>query len=414
MFFQVSKLNDKFFFTAAENDKVSSDRRFNSYDDFYLTRGVQPTYDYYGEARAAAMRMITMNSSAILARASFDTLDPKEQLITQFNSQLSILGKRFKDAEYEKVDSKQKEEYIVITRSLHGVIGEILSLVENLKDEEDVSELENVSREMAKLKNKVDKKLDELKVPDEQRLPTPEAPPEGAGGGGGLGEMMASTKRMIDLDKESVILDYSESLIDAFKFAHPSVYVEDIREIDSKYVITMSIDDTEFFDAFFDENLLFYEIIPSHSFIKDFPLCSKKHYTYFLEPAINSIGHYYDRDKDIVVVPCHPSSTRLSMAAFTLDDNKHVHYNVSFEKDSALENVWVSTVGERSPVVRRPLKAEGSEKYIGENVTANANGKKISGSIVDSEYAGERLLFKIQSGSVGQNIVVAAENVEAV
>lgn len=330
----ISRVHDKYAFSAGELLDGHFRSYFSSLTDSFLIPGLKDTYEYMGAARLAAHKIAHYVPSAFLAKkAQMERQDvsfsPKDTVLKYFQSQLDIINERFSVAAKEAED---KEEYQQIVKALGNEVGIIMKGMDNIIKElkEDAEPMIKLREQFGVLKQDIDKKA---------------APREKAAASS------ATAERFDDL---AVFL--AGKIMDALRHLDDTIFVKEVTldeasedRAENVYRITFANKAGDLVDTFFTQDLLLTDVVPYD--LSTYPMRSKKYYHELFEPIVNAVGNYYDVVRDTVAMPHHPSSERYSIQGFRMSDKQPVTYAVAFKDDGDDASWWASSASVKTAAV---------------------------------------------------------------
>lgn len=344
---------------------------FDSLTEAYLIPGLQSTYPHMGEARWFALKAASLVPSLFLAKkAQMESRDvtfsAEDTVLKHFNIQLELLRKRFVNHEIETESKKEAAAMLTaLLQEIEIVTGGLSAILEDVEEER--PELKKLKKQFARLKKEVQRAFNQKY------------------------KAKIAEKSSGVFNRDKYILFFTECILDTLKHGDDTVFVDDIVHDpdDSIYILKLSNDKGPLCQVCFNEDLLLISVLPAD--VETYPLHSRKFYVLLLEPIMDAVGHFFDVDRDIVVMPHHPTSERYKCQGFRMHDKKLVCYEVRFNTDNEKTSWWKDI----SSISTQAESNKGLDVFLGKEIRCvnkelpSLNGR--TGIVLDYDVAGPDL-----------------------
>ncbi len=351
----ISKVHDKYAFSAGELLDGRFCCYFSSLDDFFLIPELRDTYDFAGDAHWAAQKVAKQYPAFVMAKkAQVEMRDvgfsAEDTILQHFNIQLDILNDRFINASQEAED---KEEYVKILEAVAREVDMVLSSIKQLLGELDETKpLVKLTKQFKALKKNIERKIG-------KKEKTKEAGVE-----------------KVSLSAEDIMMSFGEKILHALKFVDETVFVKEIEEEKDDegnefYIVKLSNQNGDFVDVYFSKDFLLTDIV-CHQ-LTEFPMYSKKFFDQIFEPVVEEIGHYHDTLRNVVVVSSFGDKERYAWKGFRVEGGKPVTYLVNF-KDIDDKVAWKVELADGS---FQPHRLMIFSEEAGRTVLDEALGKEV-------------------------------------
>jgi len=308
MFISISKTkSDRYVFHVGENPSDDNRSWISSYHDAAVLGETPSTFSSFGEAHAAASRLIEDRPFCVLAKKlvfyaagnhSEDTREMAEgEIVAHYVAQVDIIGQRIvhlRDADVKDFD----DEIETVKKVVIGIKDEISNLT-SLADGEGL-EMFN------KLLHRLDHFLRVLEHMSQF-------------------QKKSSTKEKVVSKSlyKSAIRAFSEAAMLAVMPLHKDVFVKGAMFLPktSTYESVLSNQQGDLIRLSFDKNLLLTGIYPCKNGLQKSSLSSVDFFLQYWEPIVHAVGHFYSKGHNVVAVSELDLSNRNRIKAFSMTRN---------------------------------------------------------------------------------------------
>lgn len=303
MFISVTKTgNGRYIF--AVGDEPSDDRRawVESYADAAILGDTPSSFTTFGEAHAAASRLIDDRPSCILAKKASilsmssemdgSEMSPEEQVIDQYNQQVSLVGQRVSSLSYPG----EKNDAEFVKKEIDGIKSELEKLLALIESDAGKKKAQELLEQLAAYASVV------------ERL---------------VKTKMASSCTPVSLGiRKATVRSFSEAALMAIATIHEDVFVKGaiFDPLSSSCESVLASPRGNIVRLSFDRNMLLTGIVPCDQ-AKCQGMHSVEFYRRYWEPIVASVGHFHSRSQGVVAVPALDQRKRGVMRAFSMTDN---------------------------------------------------------------------------------------------
>jgi hypothetical protein len=307
---KISKNEDYYSFDILKGDRVI----LSSSKDYYLVPFVKSSYKYAIDAYKDANKIIKKHTYHLaglddLTRTMLTDVSAEDSLVSHYSKIIDLIKERMVG-----IDKSDKDEYNNIHDEIKNVIRDLEGIkkqIDNVEDKKKIIEqiirAKGLYRKITKKSDSIDKNIVLASVSDKDLL-------------------------------NNLLEDYGEKICNAIKEKHNGVIYKIIIK-DSYSLVIIENEEKSILVIRINNKLLNVDnIFPISEFSLKYPYYSLSFYQRYWKPIIESVGHYYNSDFDILLdvseLPDVPkNSDKIVLSGWNVSDKKSHNILLSFTED---------------------------------------------------------------------------------